>query len=156
MKIRTSELEGAALDWAVATATGLTLVRVGYEDFEDEQPGQRDLPEWFNDQTDYCVGAYWADFDRAEVVGDIDSGGIIDCYSPSINWAQGGPLIDRFYVALTNAVPGRLKPAALCEGTKWMTGDTALQAAMRAIVASKIGDEVEIPDELTHDAEADA
>ena len=65
----------------------------------------------------------------------------------STNWAQGGPIIERE------------KLDVFCSGNVWdaSTGDrhpnviksgtTPLIAAMRCYVASKLGDEVEIPKE---------
>ena len=67
----------------------------------------------------------------------------------STNWAQGGPIIERE------------KLDVFCSGNVWdaSTGDrhpnviksgtTPLIAAMRCYVASKLGDEVEIPKETT-------
>ena len=67
----------------------------------------------------------------------------------SNNWAEGGPIIERE------------KLDVFCSGNVWdaSTGDrhpnviksgtTPLEAAMRCYVASKLGDEVEIPAELT-------
>lgn len=102
MKIKTSELTTAALDWAVARAIG----------------EYRPVP----------VPTY------------------------STDWAQGGPIMDRE------------KISTCWEGTTWVAtlfnkncgetwyghhyGPTPLIAAMRCFVASKLGDEVEIPEEL--------
>ena len=82
-------------------------------------------------------------------------------YAPSTNWAQGGPIIDR------EGISTRLnhKQAQLWEAYIWLPtqhdqseadsnsytafGTTALIVAMRAYVASKLGDEVDIPEELS-------
>lgn len=67
----------------------------------------------------------------------------------STDWAQGGPIIERWVSDLSqrgewyaqiqiNDVPEYAKAS----------GPTPLIAAMRCYVASKLGDEVEIPDEL--------
>ena len=68
-------------------------------------------------------------------------------YEPSCNWAQGGPIIERegitvrrYTDALWDASMGRLDYVA--------DGPTPLIAAMRCYVASKLGDEVEVPDEI--------
>jgi len=63
-------------------------------------------------------------------------------WQPSSDWAQGGPIIERELIA----IHGDWK-ATLGEGT--YEGTTPLIAAMRCYVASKLGDEVEIPNELT-------
>jgi hypothetical protein len=92
--MKTSELTGAALDWAVGTAMKLPP-------------------------------PYWADG---------------KCANFSTDWAQGGPIIERELIA----IHGDWK-ATLGEGT--YEGPTPLIAAMRCYVASKLGDEVDIPKE---------
>lgn len=70
-------------------------------------------------------------------------------WKPSTNWAQGGVIIERevcdlyqrgeWYARIQlNAVPEYVEAY----------GDTPLIAAMRCYVASKLGNEVEIPAEL--------
>lgn len=77
-------------------------------------------------------------------------GGIADmplsAYNPSTDWAQGGPIIEREGIAI--------RPFK--DGGEWLAklrihqhdGPTPLVAAMRCFVASRLGDEVDIPDEL--------
>ena len=99
--MKTSELTGAALDWAVAKCEG-------------------ELEHW----------------------PDIEY---------STDWAQGGPIIERERIFV--------RPKTTdwrCwiydgkgEGIKFdQNGSTPLIAAMRCYVASKLGDEVEIPQEI--------
>lgn len=84
----------------------------------------------------------------------VPADGSDDFYSPSTDWGQGGPIIEGEGIAVY-LMPGGV-------GGKWRAesgmgykdntlaaGPTALIAAMRCYVASKLGDEVEIPDELT-------
>ena len=108
MKIKTAELTGAALDWAVGQATG----------FEGDW-----LPDY------------------------------------STDWAAGGPIIegenistwfcDEVLDAETDVmVRGAAWYAETFEGEHGVTGQTALIAAMRCYVASKLGDEVQIPEGL--------
>jgi hypothetical protein len=64
----------------------------------------------------------------------------------STDWAQGGPIIEREKIAID------------WDGAAWCASDnvnpiacygpTPLIAAMRCYVASKLGHEIEIPDEL--------
>lgn len=96
--MKTSELQDAALDWAVAKCEGLrTYVEV------------------------------------------------VEGFKPSTDWMQGGPIIERERINLWN------------EGYEWeasrygehiVWGKTPLIAAMRCYVASKLGDDVTIPEEL--------
>jgi hypothetical protein len=70
-------------------------------------------------------------------------------FSPSANWTHGGPIIEREMIEI-----GAHEP----EGFEWvardywkentMTGSTPLIAAMRCYVASKLGDDIDVPEEL--------
>ena len=131
MKIKTSELEGAALDWAVASIEKLpndVLVVVNGKPVVHRK--------------------YW---------GEITE---LRCEF-STNWAQGGPIIEREGIDLYCNVPSsiaiknegwepswRARYSRCGYGTEMMHGPTPLIAAMRCYVASKLGDEVEVPDEL--------
>ena len=113
MKIKTSELTGAALDWAVG----------------------------------YVMGEKLRILER-QIVWPED-------YSPSTNWAQGGPIIERegmgvwMYQWNEQGEPEAGWYAEDKDGDHVRTGTTPLIAAMRCYVASKMGDEVEIPEEMT-------
>ena len=96
MKIKTSELQGAALDWSVALANG-----------QEE---------------------FWT----------------IDNYST--NWALGGPIIER--EELSNLKCYNHNEWECNNGDIFCEGPTPLIAAMRCYVASKLGDEIEVPEEL--------
>ena len=118
MKIKTSELEGAALDWAVAVATG-------YEDHV------------------YTDGG-----------GELRHGVLAYRWAPSSEWSQGGPLIEQNIIMLQHT-QGAIIGDAIGE---WMAtatyddglclADTPLIAACRAIVAAKLGDVVDVPEDL--------
>lgn len=91
-------------------------------------------------------------------------GGVV--YMPSTDWSQGGPIIEREGV-LTRPIrcPGHELDGqslamidngntgvAVCwggEGLFYWSGPTTLIAAMRCYVASKLGAEVEVPEELS-------
>lgn len=130
MRIKTSELEGVALDWAVARC-------VEWEDYDDES------------------GLPYVELDSSHMRRRLA------LYSPSTDWSQGGRLIEREHIDVVT----ECKSSAGCEA-KWQAelegltaddkdyqyglahGPTPLIAAMRAFVASKLGEEVEIPEEL--------
>jgi hypothetical protein len=78
-------------------------------------------------------------------------------FEPTTNWEQGGPIIERERIHL-----GPMRVAGAGKLTDWIAqmwvtktrdtddlfserGDTALIAAMRCLVASKFGDEVDLP-----------
>lgn len=147
MKIKTSEASGVVLDWLVAICEGYKppLLRV--------LRGKVALPE--------VDDPMWCDY--------LDY---------SICWELAGPIIDREHINLRgirkighsldgkwlamsasfagtstavywekhswlHAKPGAKTPVSL----RWQ-GETALIAAMRCYVASKLGEEAEIPDEI--------
>lgn len=85
---------------------------------------------------------------------EVEFDGVGGEYAPhrfSTDWEQGGPIIEREKIAIRNWLE--------CgwQADKWnfnfvdghAQGPTPLIAAMRCYVASKLGDEVEIPKELT-------
>ena len=96
--MKTDELTGAALDWAVAKCEGFS-VRDGFDD---------------------------------------------NCPEYSSSWEQGGPIMEREKIAtawhLTRWVAWR--------GVVEHPGPTPLIAAMRCYVASRLGNDIEIPEEL--------
>lgn len=115
MKIKTSELEGIALDWAVAIALN------GQKAFFDAF-GARSLGRLIS--------------------GEVKSGRI----SPSTDWSQCGPFIEAYEVEL---MPWSGGWVANCLPSGHGEGGTHLIAACRAIVAANLGDEIDVPDELT-------
>lgn len=119
MKMKTSELKGAALDWAVDVAEDGHCHKV--EMISDYILGRN---EGFLSDGDYIYGD---------------------------NWANAGPIIQREKINVVFR-PGDKKPGfwdAYCANTPHgFSAPTPLIAAMRCYVASKLGDEVEIPEEL--------
>jgi hypothetical protein len=69
--------------------------------------------------------------------------------SPSTDWSEGGPILERECIVLVTTESGQLWDAkrAGVENT-YYRGPTPLIAAMRCYVASKLGDEVEVPEDL--------
>jgi hypothetical protein len=68
-----------------------------------------------------------------------------DNWNPSTDWAQGGPIIEREKISVLAPVRGLWRSR---KNGRTQYGPTPLIAAMRCYVASKLGDEVEIPQEL--------
>lgn len=69
-------------------------------------------------------------------------------WMPTKNWAQGGPIIERECLELE--VEEGVWHSRTSFGFHYYSGKgpTPLVAAMRCYVASKLGDEVDVPDEL--------
>ena len=121
MKIKTSELTDAALDWAVAKCAGYV------------EQGVYGTPELRDS------GVYLCYCDAV----------LNSCYSPTTDWAQGGPILDRERITIrqwTDMSP--IHAYMPHDGAPWGAGPTPLIAAMRCLIASKLGREVEVPDEL--------
>jgi hypothetical protein len=69
-------------------------------------------------------------------------------YAPSTNWAQGGPIIERENIAIWPDEEGGFFASANEGAGRDYHGSTYLSAAMRCYVASKLGDEIDLPKEL--------
>lgn len=75
------------------------------------------------------------------------STGETEFFSPRLEWAQGGPIIDREEIQIVRV--GDVWEAWVDTDGVFCQGPTPLIAAMRCYVASKLGEEIEIPEELT-------
>lgn len=126
MKIKVSELKDAALDWTVAKIDQRAdvLIRNGVLYVKFKGPFERKYTERI--------------------------------YEPHASWSQGGPIIEREGIGLHRATPP--VGSVMRTGFEWTAtaldrahiefGPTPLVAAMRCFVAYKLGEEVDIPDEL--------
>ncbi len=130
MLIKTSEAIGSQLDWLVAKCEGWELA--------DSDKGTKNL---------YYK---WPD-------GSLH---VRDLWHPSTDWSQAGTIIERERIKVFPNVGGTwsaqirhtkshsLVSHPVLAGWTNSSGPTPLIAAMRCLVASRLGDEVEIPDEL--------
>jgi hypothetical protein len=87
----------------------------------------------------------WNDCCQILLVGDDEP------FHPSTDWAQGGPIIEREEISV-NWANGQWQAHTVNEQDEYEQieyGPTPLIAAMRCYVASKLGDTVDVPDELT-------
>lgn len=146
--MKTSELTGAPLDWAVAKARGIQddrIVLLGRVHFPEEKvPRQiaRVFVRWL--AKEHTPPQLW------EFCGQR--------YEPSADWSQGGPIIERErFRTVPNMSGGFTVSKKTMEmlddddfNIRWAhgTGPTILVAAMRCYIASRLGEEVEIPEEL--------
>ena len=75
--------------------------------------------------------------------------GNTDCMY-STRWNAGGPIIEREKIGVGYTTEGGATwLAAKTDDPFYISGPTPLVAAMRCYVASKLGDTVDIPEELT-------
>lgn len=124
IEVKTADLTGHALDWAVAQAEGLEVFLVG---------PQYNVP-W---------RVFWKKRGQA-LQWDV-------LYNPHQDWALGGLLIEKNMVSLHCPQSTDDVWAAWVitdKGEFCQPGDTALVAACRAIVSAKLGDTVQVPKEL--------
>lgn len=85
---------------------------------------------------------------RFNTIDYVDTGDIDDePYRPSTNWAQGGPIIERERIDL-DAYKTDWEASMRGDAFVVSSGPTPLIAAMRCLVASKLGDTVDVPKEL--------
>ena len=68
-------------------------------------------------------------------------------FKPSTDWAQGGTIIERERITVEYSADPDTWCACIMADQE-VYGPTALIAAMRCYVASEMGEEVEVPDEL--------
>lgn len=125
--MKTSELFGPALDHSVAKALGI-LRSDTIQMYAGGPYAEGLLPNG------YCP--------VAESAFDIP----LHKIKYSANWSQGGPIIEQERIELKD--DGGMDWLASHNNETVQYGPTPLIAAMRCYVASKLGNEVEIPKEL--------
>jgi hypothetical protein len=148
MKVKTSSLTSKALDYLVAVCDDrkITFALGGSLQVRGRLESGEDIPQEVFMEEDLWY--FW---------------------NPSSEWVQGGPIIERESITIIPARNGgkyywvaengpqeayesfgpqgdRYGNAFHIDGTH--SGDTPLIAAMRCYVASKLGDVVDVPDEL--------
>jgi len=106
--MKTAELTGVALDWAVAEADGVKVLII-----------------------------------EQQIVWPED-------YEPSTKWALGGPIIEQAVAKIERFSDALWEATAFTKNAQdfVQSGPTPLIAAMRCYVASKLGDEVDVPELL--------
>lgn len=121
MKIKVSEATGSALDWLVAKCDGYCL------QLDDKVLGPSLVP----------------------TEGYLHDEKPLSCFRPSTCWEQGGPIIEREGLSCEpfKGSKSDWRCFELTVGHVY-AGPTPLIAAMRCYVAFKLGEEVEVPDEL--------
>lgn len=125
--IKVSEATDPALDWLVAKCEGYAPVFTRHYV----------TPAHAEDPKKVCIPAQsW-----------------VQPFEPSTNRAQGGPIMDREKIGYCWSSNGywhahQFDAEDEFNSAFYQTGPTPLIAAMRCYVASKLGDTVEVPEEL--------
>ena len=133
--MRASELTGHALNWAVAQAEGDKVYRPRLG-----RPADWDKEAYLKDGSD---DRWVVRVQNPKVAHFVDW-----TYNPSGDWWQGGEIIEREWIEICRLNNGEWRGQWYEQATEKIHreyGDTPLIAAMRCYVASKLGDEVEIP-----------
>lgn len=124
--MKTNELTGAALDWAVASSKGYSKIAL-------------------------TISGEVREFIKMHSEG---------YHNYSTDWAQGGPIIEREKISVIRNIGGSWRGSIrhttshplvshpVLDGWTNQHGQTPLIAAMRCYVASKLGNEVDVPKEL--------
>ncbi|WP_263227521.1 DUF2591 domain-containing protein [Pseudomonas alabamensis] len=126
IEVKTADLAGEQLAWAVAKAEGLDV--------------QLEPPQYGNPWRVFV----WR-------VGEATTK--LERYSPHEDWALGGLLIEK-YAAMVRGCPNQMYATLAIARVRingalaWRSGQTPLVALGRAIVASKLGDTLQVPKEL--------
>ena len=140
VEVNTSELTGPALDWAVGKCSGMPFFTMG-----EDWPGNYNVTVMAGENPILIldlVNMMWREHQ-----------GITVPWSPSTDWAQGGPLCDKYRVSLEQSAFGcgvRAQCWADGSGNQVIgfpssVGDTALVAISRAIVAAELGEVIKAP-----------
>ena len=114
MKIKTKDLTGAALDWAVAKC----------------ENSDTSIEHFIAMHSHYAYDHGTFDY--------------------STNWAQGGPIIERERISIRQWTNVPLVHAYMPQdNAPWLSdGTSPLIAAMRCYCSFKLGNEVDVPEEL--------
>ena len=128
--MKTSELKGPALDWAVGKCWWHGEFYRG--------------KVWIHDKTTFILNT-------TSVISPDKRYLYSQEWKPSTDWNQAGPIIEREEVGVQKSIEGDWIAFISSDALEmeWISrGPTPLIAAMRCYVASKMGDEIEIPKEL--------
>lgn len=135
MKVKTTDLIGPALDWAVATIEGYVC------QFDDEVSGPWLVPQ----------------------EGFLHDEKPLSEFSPSTNWSKGGPIIERENLSVSywgdksrfgqHSMPEQWwearHPTHRTQSRRTVGfGPTPLIATIRCYCCAKLGDVIDIPEEL--------
>lgn len=136
IEVKTAELIGPVLDWAVATVDGEDVIVHGVGQYRYDKRGGI-----------HCC-KYGCTIGPRSITHDVPS------YAPSTDWAQGGPLIEKYRLEIVFS--GSRSEGWECVKNwcyaevddTYPVGETHLIAACRAIVEAKLGAVVSVPAEL--------
>lgn len=139
MKVKTADLIDLSLDWAVAVADGLRpTMRHDYMRAKAAANNYKGDLAWHLEVTP----------NEPITVDEAGVTHVLRAYSEQ--WSQGGPIIERERINIRDEVTrwaAWMWDKTRCGDVSYY-GPTPLIAAIRCLVASRLGDEVDIPEEL--------
>lgn len=125
VRVKVCELSGVALNYAVAIACDYKCALESPVSGPDEWVVMGREEMWLERDPDY-----------------------FEVWTPSTDWSQGGPLIEKYCVGFGLYSDYFFAVTGLDDLPGDSDGSTHLIAACRAIVAAKLGDEVDVPEGL--------
>jgi Protein of unknown function (DUF2591) len=137
MRVKVSEASGVVLDYLVAVARGFDV--------------------YHNATLNGCViEGFWV---SGYYPGDLNSWVPLNVLTHSTSWHLGGPIIEREFITIGPYHGDNGEPTGVFQGyIGWdensldplfqCDGPTPLIAAMRCFCLAKLGEEVEVPEEL--------
>jgi hypothetical protein len=132
MRAKVEELSGKSLDWAVARCEGWKWkagTRFGGEYWFELSLGD-----------EYCtVTKQHNHYCRRRLLWELPF---------STSWSLGGPILERESISTTNFDDYPKWTARYPSNPVSHTGCTLLVAAMRAYVYSKLGEDIDVPEEI--------
>lgn len=174
MKIKTNKLVGSPLDWAVAVCEGHNVVVLAVQEqkerwFQHVEPKDREkeqkafadhIEETLRPEIRVLSDDGYKRYPTHQEAPMLFGQGL-PSFRYSTNWSQGGPIIEREGIELLCNLTAVEAERFSKSRADWQAfyrhrrrteersyATTPLVAAMRCYVASKLGDEVDVPETL--------
>ncbi len=137
IEVKTADLTGPALDWAVAHAT----------------KAWEWAHEWFPTMTldpTFLRASNHLSYGKVVLIPNNPMRQDAEFFQPSTDWAQGGRLIQKHLICLTwfSRDSWRANVSVLNGPTTYVLGPQPLIAACRALALHELGDVINVPAEM--------
>lgn len=139
--MKVAELEGAALDWAVAKSLGLNVCSL--HDFMRQRASK----------TGYTATLDWHLSLQKDIqaIGDLETGSTSPIPRYSTDWSEGGALIEDAGISIQTEDAGwsAYFRGRLDNSDCFVLGSTMLEVGLRCLCLNHFGEDIDIPEELT-------